>query len=346
MHCHFKKYILHFKKPGGTSRGVLHDKETYFLFAEKNGRIAIGECNRFTRLSYDDRPGYEEKLQEVCRQLENHEENILPELSEWPSIQFGVETLLKDLKNGCNQIIYPEAFLRKQFSVPINGLIWMGKREEMYRQIVQKLEEGFTSVKLKIGAIDFEAELELIRFIRRQFSQKEVEIRLDANGAFQFEEAKEKLNTLSVLDISYIEQPIRAGQWQEMAALCESSPIKIALDEELIGKIHREDKEKMIATVLPKFLILKPALIGGFNGSDEWKALIKKYQGDWIITSALESNIGLNAIAQYSAKDAPTAAQGLGTGQLFTNNIPSPYSVNADGLHYHSNKNWDFSALL
>jgi L-alanine-DL-glutamate epimerase-like enolase superfamily enzyme len=254
--------------------------------------------------------------------------------------------LLKDWEHGCRQIIFPEVIGDKGFSVPTNGLIWMASKEEMKEQIMQKLKSGFTSIKLKIGAIDFTNELELLQFIRQQFSKNEVEIRVDANGAFGFEEAKEKLKRMAEYDVSYIEQPIKAGQWQEMAALCETTPVKIALDEELIGIVSPEHKKKLIETVRPQLLVLKPALIGGFTGTDIWKNLILSNGGSWVITSALESNIGLNAIAQYTAKGWSEYAQGLGTGQLFANNIPSPYSVDAQGLHFHKNKNWDFSALL
>lgn len=346
MNCHFKKYSLHFQKPGGTSRGVLHDKETYFIFLEENGKRAIGECNRFTKLSYDDRAGYEEKLNEVCKQLPDAQESLLPELSEWPSIQFGIEMLLKDWNNGCQQILFPEVMNETGFSIPVNGLIWMGTKAEMKEQIMQKLKAGYTSIKLKIGAIDFETELSLLQFIRQQFSENEVEIRLDANGAFRLNEASEKIKRLSEFQISYIEQPIKAGQWQEMAGLCEKTPIDIALDEELIGIISSKQKKQLIETISPQLIILKPALIGGFSGSDEWKKLIETIDGSWVITSALESNIGLNAIAQYTALGWSNYAQGLGTGKLYTNNIPSPYTVDAKGLHYHKNKTWDFSSIL
>jgi len=345
MKAYFKKYTLQFKQPSGTSRGVLHTKDTYFIFLQYNNKTAIGECNRFVNLSYDDKPNYEEKLQEVCKRLPNEKENILQELIEYPSIYFGVEMLLKDFENGCERILFPEVIKEDGFHIPINALIWMGSKSSMQKQIADKLKQGYTSIKLKIGAIDFETELDLIKFIRKQFNVNEVEIRLDANGAYTFKDAKEKLQQLAAFEISYIEQPIKAGQWQEMATLCESTPIKIALDEELIGVINTEQKEKLISTIQPQLLILKPALIGGFNGTNLWKNLIEKNNGSWVITSALESNIGLNAIAQYTALGYTSFAQGLGTGQLYTNNIPSPYTTDVNGLHYNKNKNWDVSLL-
>lgn len=345
MKCTFKKYTLHFKRPGGTSRGILFDKNTYILIIEDGERRAYGECNLFRDLSYDDREGYETKLNEICLRLPLEMTTVLPDLLEWPSIHFGVETVLRDWENGSHQIIFPESISRNGFSIPTNGLIWMGKKEEMKSQIISKLKDGFTSVKLKIGAIDFDGELELLQFVRRQFTEDEVEIRVDANGAFRFEEAKEKIKRLSEYQINYIEQPIKAGQWQEMAALAENSPVKIALDEELIGINVEVSGENLIDTISPQVLILKPALVGGFRACDHWKQLIEQKNGTWVITSALESNIGLNAIAQYTALSPVEMAQGLGTGQLYTNNFPSPYTVDSKGLHYHTEKSWDFSAL-
>ncbi|HMU98244.1 MAG TPA: o-succinylbenzoate synthase [Chitinophagales bacterium] len=346
MNCYFKKYALKFKQPGGTSRGVLYEKETYFIFLQNEEKTAIGECNRFTKLSYDDRPNYEAKLAEICSRLPDEMEAVLQELTEWPSIFFGIEMLLKDWGNGGNRIIFPEAINENGFTIPTNGLIWMGSKESMLQQIKLKLDANYKSIKLKIGAIDFDTELELLQYIRKQFSVDEVEIRLDANGAFIYQEAKEKIKQLSDFGISYIEQPINTGQWQDMAALCNNSPIKIALDEELIGIQNSSKRKALIDTIQPQILILKHALIGGFYAADEWKKLIENNGGTWVITSALESNIGLNAIAQYTALKCSDYAQGLGTGQLFTNNFPAPYSIDANGLHYHKNQKWDLSALI
>lgn len=343
--CTFKKYTLHFRKTGGTSRGVLYDKDTYFLIMHDSLITAYGECNLFKGLSFDDRPGYEEKLTEVCKRLPKEKDSILNELHEWPSIRFGVETLLKDWENGGRQIIFPEVIEEDGFTIPVNGLIWMGNRDEMKNRIQEKLEEGYTSIKLKVGAIDFESELNLIKHIRQQFNAELVEIRLDANGAFSADDAPEKLKRISEYDVHYIEQPIKPGNWEQMAAIVEKSPVKIALDEELIGLISWAEREQLIQTISPDLLILKPALIGGFEVCDHWKTLITSNGGEWVITSALESNIGLNAIAQYTALNTGSTAQGLGTGRLFTNNFPSPYTVDADGLHYHTDKKWDFSLL-
>jgi o-succinylbenzoate synthase len=342
----FIKYTLQFIKPGGTSRGILKTKDTWIIRWMDNSRVAYGECNMFKGLSYDDRPIYEDKLAEVCNRLPNEGEAILDSLGEWPSIKFGVETLMRDIQNGYQHIIFPEAFGPSGFTVPINGLIWMSGIEEMKLQIESKLREGFASIKLKIGAIDFDAEIDLIRYIRKRYQSDEVEIRLDANGAFSFAEAQDKIKRLSEYNISYIEQPIKAGQWQEMAALSDKSPIDIALDEELIGLIDSQQQQSLIDTIRPQLLILKPALIGGFAASDLWKRRIENIGGSWVITSALESNLGLNAIAQYTAKERSAYAQGLGTGKLFSNNFPSPYTVDAQGIHYQPFQLWDFKSLI
>lgn len=345
MVCTWKKYTLHFKKPGGTSRGILYHKDTYFIICKDGPQTAYGECNLFKNLSSDDRPDYEEKLTEVCKRLPAEREKMPDQLVGFPSIRFGVETVLKDIQNGSRQIIFPEVIGENGFIVPINGLIWMGAKEDMKKQVAVKLKDGYTSIKLKIGAIDFENEIDLVKYIRKQFSVDELEIRLDANGAFTWTEAKEKIDRLSAYNINYIEQPIRAGQWQEMAALTANTPIKIALDEELIGINEMVRKEKLLNTISPQILILKPALVGGFASCDEWMQMIESRGGRWVVTSALESNIGLNAIAQYTRQYSSPYAQGLGTGQLYTNNIPSPYTADAHGIHYHTGKNWDFTPL-
>lgn len=346
MHCTFKKYTLNFKQPAGTSRGWLRDKKTYFLIAEVNGRKAYGECNLFKGLSADDRDDYEEKLANVCERIPRVKENFLSSLNDWPSIAFGVETLLLDIKNGCNQIIFPEVFIKNTFSIPTNGLIWMGNKEEMMMRVDEKLEKGYTCIKLKIGGINFGDEVSILQYIRSKASKEKVSLRLDANGAFSSEDALNKIEILSQFGIQYIEQPIKAGHWKAMADIVKKSAIPIALDEELIGVNSFNEKKKLLETIVPQVLILKPALLGGFAACDEWKILLKEVPGSYcIVTSALESNIGLNAIAQYTTKSKPELAQGLGTGQLYTNNIPAPYDLDADGLHFNSSKKWNFSPL-
>lgn len=346
MKAYFKKYILQFKNPGTTSRGVLLEKPTYFIFLSDENKTAIGECNLFEKLSFDDIPSYEATLNEVVNLLPTKGASVLDSLHNFPSIYFGIEMLLLDWENGGKRILFPEAIGNNGFSIPTNALVWMDNKENMQQQINEKLKQGYTSIKLKIGAIDFATELSLIKFIRKQYSASEVEIRLDANGAYTFTDAKEKLAQLAAYNISYIEQPIKAGQWQEMAKLVAHSPIAIALDEELIGVLNHQQQAALINTIQPHLIILKPALLGGFEACNHWKNLAKSINASWVITSALESNIGLNAIAQYTALGYTKYVQGLGTGQLYTNNIPAPYTLDNHGLHYHTNKNWDLTALL
>jgi len=339
----FKKYTLYFKIPGGTSRGVLKTKETYFLKINDQTKFGIGECALFKGLSIDDRDDYEEKLQWLCRNIHLDKDFLLENLMEFPSIQFGLEQALLSLQSKDIFKIFPSAFTNGVNGIAINGLIWMGNKSFMLKQIKEKLESGFTTIKLKIGAIDFKTELGLLRSIRNEFSADEIELRVDANGAFHPNDALEKLKQLSSFALHSIEQPIQVNQWQTMALLCENSPLPIALDEELIGVFNTSDKENLLLTIKPNFIILKPSLLGGFKGTNEWIAMAKKHDTGWWITSALESNIGLNAIAQYTYTLKNNMPQGLGTGGLFTNNIVSPLMVERGHLLYNikSDNNWD-----
>lgn len=341
----YKKHILNFKNPSGTSRGVLNTKETYFLILKTEEGFGVGECGLLRGLSIDDRPDYEAELNGVCENiaLGVNEEDLYEALKEFPSIQFGVETAFKSLHSKNPFELFPSEFTRGEKSIPINGLVWMGDRVFMKEQISEKLKQGFTCIKMKIGAIDFNTELELLKSIRKEFSTEEVELRVDANGAFSPKEALEKLKTLSDLKLHSIEQPIKQGQWQEMARLCEETPLPIALDEELIGIFSEEEKNKLLDTIKPQFIILKPSLIGGFRGSDSWINLAKKYGIGWWITSALEGNVGLNAISQYTFTKNSKLQQGLGTGSLYTNNIESPLQVSNGTLSYSPNKDWNFN---
>lgn len=332
LQASYSKYLLDFKEPGGTSRGVLTQKETWFIKVSDSTRpevSGIGECALFRGLSADDRPGYETKLQEVCRNIHQ----IVPEkdLCEWSSIRFGVETAFADLYNGGRQILFPSLFTEGKGSIGINGLVWMGNKETMQRRIREKLDAGYHCIKLKIGAIDFESELLLLKSIRSEFNSKEIELRVDANGAFTPENALSKLKQLAHFDLHSIEQPIRQGQWEAMARLCRETPLPIALDEELIGINDPIRKQELLHHVQPQFIILKPALVGGFSGATDWIALAEQQHIGWWITSALESNIGLNAIAQWTYTWGNPIPQGLGTGQLYTNNLPSPLQPPENG---------------
>lgn len=356
-------YILDFKRPSGTSRGVLTTKESYFIFIEDSqhssgeriglntGVIGIGECGLLRGLSYDDRSGYAEKLHEVCYQLNQFDpvnyseiEAFSPGLSDWPSIRFGVEMALLDLKMGGQRLFYETDFTAG-YPIPINGLIWMGKAEFIRDQIAAKIDDGFTCIKLKIGAINFETELEILAEIRKTFSKDMLEVRVDANGAFSVAEALEKLDRLAEYDLHSIEQPIQQNQWQEMAQLCKTTTLPIALDEELIGINDPMQKSALLDCIKPQYIVLKPSLLGGFVATQEWIDRAEQRTIGWWITSALESNIGLNAIAQFTAASHNTLPQGLGTGQLYTNNIVSPLTVKLGQLYYRQNARWDLSPL-
>jgi L-alanine-DL-glutamate epimerase-like enolase superfamily enzyme len=265
---------------------------------------------------------------------------------DFPSIRFGVETALLDLRKNADRILFPSLFTDGIERIPINGLVWMGSFEEMYHQIKNKLRQGFTCIKLKIGAINFDEEILLIRDIRKEFSGNEVEIRTDANGAFSPVDVIEKLNLLAELDVHSIEQPIQAGQIEDMAELCRKSPVPIALDEELIGISKPEEKKILLHDIKPSFLILKPGLLGGFASCREWIDFSEKYGVDWWVTSALESNIGLNAIAQWTYNLQHKAFHGLGTGQLFENNIDSPLFISKGEIGYNPELKWNLEIIL
>ena len=338
----FLPYQLLLKRPSGTSRGVLTTKDTWVVKVWDDAHpevVGIGECALFKGLSCDDRPEYEAVLQSLTPHLPPVDELFL-KLKDYPSILFGMETALADLKNSGKRIIFPSDFANGKSAIPINGLIWMGTKDEMKLQIREKIEQGFSCIKLKIGAIDFEAELALLKSIRKEFNASDIELRVDANGAFAVEQALEKLHRLSDLDLHSIEQPIRAGQCELMAKLCQQTPLPIALDEELIGVNDFNAKKELLSTIRPQYIILKPSLHGGFSGSDEWIQLAESLHIGWWATSALESNIGLNAIAQWCATHHSSLPQGLGTGLLYTNNFESPLTLIGDKLTYDVNRPW------
>ncbi|GGZ63496.1 o-succinylbenzoate synthase [Mesonia mobilis] len=346
MKASYKKYTLNFKRPSGTSRGVLTTKETWFLILEEENNFGIGECGILRTLSIDDRPDYEEKLKWTCQNIHLPKDELLAELVEFPSIQFGVEMALLSLQSQDPFQLFPSAFTNGEKGIPINGLIWMGEETFMHEQIQQKLEQGFSCIKLKIGAIDFDKEIALLQSIRKKYSASEIELRVDANGAFQPQEALQKLQRLSELDLHSIEQPIKQGQFSEMAKLCAKTPLPIALDEELIGVFSVTKKEELLQTIQPQYIILKPSLIGGFKGTQEWIDLAEKQNIGWWITSALESNIGLNAISQFTFMQNSNMPQGLGTGSLYTNNIESPLEVKGEYITYAPEKKWDVNSIL
>lgn len=340
MKATYQKYILDFKQASGTSRGILEQKETWFLIIEKEGKKGIGECGILRGLSCDDRDDYEEKLHWVCDNIHLDEKLLYNSLIEFPSIQFGLEMAMLSLKSENPFLLFPSYFTSGKESIEINGLIWMGTPEFMQQQITEKIAQGFRCVKLKIGALDFQKELDLIQFIRSQFSADEIEIRLDANGGFNDIDALDKIKQLTGFQIHSIEQPIQKNNTDSMSYLCKNTPLPIALDEELIGVFTFEEKEKLIQKIMPQYIILKPSFIGGFKGTSEWISIAKKYHIGWWITSALESNIGLNAIAQWTFLLQNTMPQGLGTGGLYTNNFECPLEVKEGKLWYDDHINW------
>lgn len=332
MTAKYYRYLLQFKRPSGTSRGVLYDKETFILEVFENNKKGVGECAIFRGLSFDDREDYEEKLQWLCENINAEKSLLKDELEEFPSIWFGYEQAMLNLEHQ-GDIYFPSPFTDGKHPIKINGLIWMGNAEYMEEQIQEKLALGFRCIKLKIG-VNWSEEHTVIQQLRAKFPKEVLELRVDANGAFSKEEAKVVLQQLSDLDIHSIEQPIKAGEWSDMAELCAETPTPIALDEELIGIIDPEEKENLLDIIQPQYIILKPALVGGFSGSDEWIAFAEDRNIGWWITSALESNIGLNAIAQYTYLKKNKMPQGLGTGGLFTNNFESNLELINENLFF------------
>lgn len=341
MDALYKKYKLNFKRPSGTSRGILMQKETWFLVLKDKGKSGIGECGLFKGLSIDDVPEYEDKLSWTCSHIHLGKERLLEDLKEYPSIRFGVEQAFISLASENPFVLFPSAFTKSHATIEINGLIWMGNIEYMEEQITQKIQSGYDCIKIKIGAIDFNTELSLLASLRKNFTKEEIELRVDANGAFKPDEALNKLIKLADCDIHSIEQPIKQGFPMEMEHLCENSPLPIALDEELIGHYTVTEKETLLQTIMPNYIILKPSLLGGFKACKEWIEIASKLGIGWWITSALESNIGLNAIAQWTYTLNSKMVQGLGTGSLFTNNFISPLEIQKGKLRYNNNSIWE-----
>jgi len=346
MEIHIEKKLLNFKNPSGTSRGILYDKPSWVLSVRlSNGHTALGECSVIPGLSPDfiDEHAYEKKLNELKKEIEfnwTEEEfyqfgvfisvkwtTFIHKWALYPSIVFGIETLARDIFNGGIGLIFESGFTRKEFSIPINGLIWMGDESFMLEQMEEKLADGFSTIKMKVGAIEWKKEYALLEQLRHRFSSTELTLRVDANGAFTPKSVLPILKQLSELEVHSIEQPIQAGQVSAMSELCKYSPIGIALDEELIGVHESEEKEALLKWIAPPFIVLKPSLHGGMIGCTEWIRLAEENQIAWWMTSALESSIGLNAIAQFTATFKDLLPQGLGTGGLYTNNFESSLVV-------------------
>lgn len=330
---------FHFKRPAITSRGVYKTRQSFFVTLRDTDTplvVGMGECATLPDLSCDAMPAadYERKLHEFCNRLEETGQIDRDSMRDFPSMLFGLESAMAQLKAGGNIDFFNTPFGKGQVGIPINGLVWMGTFDEMLQRLDEKIKQGFKCIKLKIGAIDFERELELIHCVRSSFSRDKIELRVDANGAFTPKEAMARLEYLAMQNVHSIEQPIAKGQWKELSELCTKSPVPIALDEELIGLNHSDEKKRLLDTVRPRFVVLKPSLHGGMSGTTEWVQLAEERGIRSWITSALESNIGLNAVSQLAARLYPNTsmAQGLGTGQLFEDNISFPIEIRGEKL--------------
>ncbi|MCM1028208.1 MAG: o-succinylbenzoate synthase [Pseudoflavonifractor sp.] len=336
MQARFVRRDFHFIKPAVTSRGALTVKETYFIILTEGETVAIGECALFHGLGSDDRPDYAAMVEQVCNAINCG--NPFPDLSQWPSILFGLESALHSLSNGGGWQVFPSQWSRGEspLGISINGLVWMDAPDRMEQSAMEKAEAGFRCIKFKVGACDFSAELRMIERLRRRYGPEKVELRLDANGAWRDDsEALSRLHALDPLDIHSIEQPVKARQEAMMQAVIANSPIPVALDEELIGRDPATEVTPLLSYLRPQYVILKPSLCGGFSGAERWiNGAESMGIGHWV-TSALESNIGLNAIAQWTARNGiPSMPQGLGTGSLYADNIPSPLLLDGQTLHF------------
>ena len=342
MKAYFFKHNLEFNMPSRTSRDVLYNKPSWYLVIKDQNRIGIGECSIIPGLSLDRIDEIETKLDYICREISLGNKLDIEEFNDFPAIKFALEMAIKDFNFSESPFkINDSNFSNFQDYIKINGLVWMGDIKYMKSQIIEKVKSGFSCIKIKVGALKFESELQLIKEIRSDFASEDLEIRLDANGAFKTNEALEKLERLNKFSIHSIEQPIKKNHWQEMAKLCQLSPIPIALDEELIGR--NLDKADLLNTIKPDYLILKPSLLGGFNDCNNWISLAKENEIKWRATSALEGNVGLNAIAQWVYTKNSKLRQGLGTGMLFKNNVNSPLEISSDSIYLNKNKEWDLN---
>lgn len=343
--CKYFPYTLFFYRPAGTSRGILYEKLSYFIVLKDDlGNKYYAECGLLKGLSIDDVPGYEKKLKEVCLALEKWEHETI-DLTNWPSILCGVEMLELAIKNKSNNDIFPSSFTTGLSHISINGLIWMGDQDFMMQQMRDKIEKDFGCIKMKVGAIDWSIEKKLLQELRNLGGQDLV-IRVDANGAWKWnEEIKQKMEFLYSIGVHSIEQPIEVNKHDEMAALSAWSPVDIALDEELFHFKTKVERATLLDDLKVKYVVLKPSLVGGFRACDEWIELCKERNMGYWITSALESNVALNAISQYAFLHAGNNYQGLGTGSLYENNIESPLIIERDQMRFDKTKSWDYSFL-
>jgi len=342
-------YIFHFKVPGGTSRGILTEKPSWILKlwdSSESEIFGLGEVSIIPGLSPEPIDKLLIELDHLVDEPSVYVNSNSRKLANFPSLQFAIETALLDLKQGGRRILFPSEFTQGLKGIRTNGLIWMGAKEEMLLRVQEKLQQGFRCIKIKVGAVDFNHELELLQFIREHYTANTLEIRMDANGAFTSKEVMQKLEMLAKYQIHSIEQPIKQGQWAEMREVCLQSPIPVALDEELIGIWEDLRRNELLDVIQPQYIILKPSLIGGLKETARWSQMAVQRNIGWWVTSALEGNIGLNAIAQWTFIQGSTMPQGLGTGQIYTNNFNSPLEMRDEELWYNNDKKWsDFSTI-
>jgi O-succinylbenzoate synthase len=340
----FIPHQLQFIKPARTSRGEMNTHTVYYLNLTKRttGKSTWGEAAPLPGLSIDDRPDFEARLSHFCMLISEGVDLRELDLDLFPSIHFAIESAALQQQYKEPNMLYDTAFISGT-GIPINGLVWMDTAENMLKQAGEKIDAGFTCVKFKVGALDFDEECRMIEAVRKRYSAFQLEIRLDANGAFSNDDALQQLKDLSRFEIHSIEQPIKAKQWDKMQEVCANSPIDIVLDEELIGVNVSHEGLKMLKHINPKYIILKPTLIGGFTNSDDWIKCAQQLNIGWWATSALESNIGLNAIAQWVSSKPIRLPQGLGTGSLYSNNMVSPLYIEHGKLYYGNHAEWKIS---
>ena len=344
IRARWSEHKLHPHFALGTSKGTITDRTVWYLMAwheERPDVMGIGEAALFPGHSKEYPADVRTKLVELCAHTHDWEQRLNTDLVEVPSVRFAVEQCMRDLDVRGTKELFPSAFTLGQSTIPINGLVWMGDKDTMKRRIREQIEGGYRTVKVKIGAIGLNDELELLAHVRAEFGPQDITLRVDANGAFTFAEAPSVLERLADLGVHSIEQPIAPGLYEAMAELCANSPLPVALDEDLIGLNHQDLKRDLLDHLRPRYVVIKPSLVGGWQATREWISLAEERGIGWWITSALESSIGLNAIAQFTATIGPTLPQGLGTGKIYSDNITSPLLAEAGTLRYRPEVAWD-----
>ena len=336
MKLSFSKHLLTFKKPAKTSRGEYLEKPSWLIQLSENGKTGVGEASPLADLSTDGQVDVLARLNQLPEEISD--DTIEDYLERWkpgkaealPAVRFGLHCALLDLKSGGNGIWINSGFTRFEQGIPINGLVWMNNIEQMEEEAQLKIQKGFRCIKFKVGALDFDAECKLLERLRKNHSAFKLEIRLDANGAFETDTALEQIKELRRFEIHSIEQPVKPG-YALLDKICAESTIPVALDEELIGH-SLESGAALIKQTKPRYIVLKPTLLGGLDLCDGWIQMAENTQTKWWATSALEGNLGLFAISQWVSQYENKLHQGLGTGSLFVQNFPSKTDVKGEFL--------------